>query len=406
MVVEMEILTEEAVEMEVLSEDSVDMTVEGIIKGDKGDPFRYEDFTPEQLAMLKGEKGDQGESIKGDKGDPFRYEDFTPAQLAALKGEKGDAGRDGQDGYTPRKGIDYFDGQNGRDGQNGADGYTPVKGIDYFDGQDGKDGKDGKNGSDYVITQADYEQIAMLVPTPDTSIFATKDYVENEIATFDFIKIVDALPTTGLPNRTYLLAKGTTDNNDLYDEYLWVDNKWELLGNKKIEVDLTKYALKSDLPEHFITDDRLFETLTPTGTRIYANADLNDLQYWKVGRYYCTLTAEANTMNNIPSKMAFMMIVYSPLSTTIDDEDKGWKYRYRRFVNLYGNEWRQYATSDGNANWTFSSWRRVSIGDTIPTNTSQLTNNSGFITISSVPTDTHINELIDAKLGVIENGTY
>lgn len=90
---------------------------------------------------------------KGDKGDAFRYEDFTPEQLAALKGEKGDDGKtpvkgidyfDGQDGYTPQKGIDYFD---GKDGDDGHDGYTPVKGVDYFDGQDGKDGKDGKDGA-------------------------------------------------------------------------------------------------------------------------------------------------------------------------------------------------------------------------------------------------------------------
>lgn len=32
----------------------------GRVKGDKGDPFRYEDFTVEQLASLKGEKGDNG----------------------------------------------------------------------------------------------------------------------------------------------------------------------------------------------------------------------------------------------------------------------------------------------------------------------------------------------------------
>ncbi len=37
----------------------------------------------------------------------------------------------GQDGYTPIKGVDYFDGQ---------DGHTPVKGVDYFDGTNGKDG--------------------------------------------------------------------------------------------------------------------------------------------------------------------------------------------------------------------------------------------------------------------------
>ena len=38
-------------------------------------------------------------------------------------------GIDGKDGYTPVKGVDYFD---GKDGANGKDGYTPQKGIDYF----------------------------------------------------------------------------------------------------------------------------------------------------------------------------------------------------------------------------------------------------------------------------------
>lgn len=33
----------------------------GIIQGDKGDPFTYDDFTEEQLEDLKGEKGDPGE---------------------------------------------------------------------------------------------------------------------------------------------------------------------------------------------------------------------------------------------------------------------------------------------------------------------------------------------------------
>ena len=41
----------------------IDVTIPGTqgLKGDKGDPFRYEDFTPEQLEGLKGPKGDKGE---------------------------------------------------------------------------------------------------------------------------------------------------------------------------------------------------------------------------------------------------------------------------------------------------------------------------------------------------------
>ena len=44
---------------------------------------------------LPGERGTQGP-----KGEPFRYEDFTPEQLEALKGPKGDKGEDGRDGAS------------------------------------------------------------------------------------------------------------------------------------------------------------------------------------------------------------------------------------------------------------------------------------------------------------------
>ena len=52
-------------------------------------------------------------------------------------------GKDGDDGYTPKKGIDYFDGKKGDNGKKGDDGYTPIKGIDYFDGAKGDKGNDG-----------------------------------------------------------------------------------------------------------------------------------------------------------------------------------------------------------------------------------------------------------------------
>lgn len=62
-------------------------------RGPKGDPFRFEDFTPEQLEALVGPAGPQGvPGPQGERGDPFMYENFTPEQLQALVGPPGPKG--------------------------------------------------------------------------------------------------------------------------------------------------------------------------------------------------------------------------------------------------------------------------------------------------------------------------
>ena len=51
--------------------------------------------------VIPGAQGLSGEQGKrGPKGEPFRYEDFTAEQLEALKGPKGDKGEDGRDGAS------------------------------------------------------------------------------------------------------------------------------------------------------------------------------------------------------------------------------------------------------------------------------------------------------------------
>ena len=87
---------------------------------------------------------------------------------------------DGVDGYTPRKGVDYFDGKDGRDG------YTPVKNVDYFDGKDGQDGEDGvskflnirysqhPNGSDPTPDPSGAKYIGIAVT--DTDYPSASDY--------------------------------------------------------------------------------------------------------------------------------------------------------------------------------------------------------------------------------------
>jgi hypothetical protein len=65
--------------------------------------------------------------------------------------------------------------------------------------------------------------------------------------------VVDGLPDEGLPNKIYLVPKDDTQTQDLFDEYVWVNNKWEWVTTKQIEVDLTPYAKKTDLSSSNIT---------------------------------------------------------------------------------------------------------------------------------------------------------
>ena len=166
------------------TQEYVDAAVDTVVaeKGEKGDPFTYEDFTEEQLEALRGpagEKGEQGyqgvdgesgaygksayeiaqdygfegteeewlDSLKGaagekgeqgEKGDAFTYEDFTAEQLATLKGPAGDDGADGKSAYQIA--VD-----NGFEGDEAA----------WLESLKGKDGADGSGGgsvdlSDYV----------------------------------------------------------------------------------------------------------------------------------------------------------------------------------------------------------------------------------------------------------------
>ena len=58
-------------------------------------------------------------------------------------------GKDGDPGYTPQKGIDYFDGYTPVKGVDYNDGYTPQKNVDYFDGEKGDPGYTPVKGKDY-----------------------------------------------------------------------------------------------------------------------------------------------------------------------------------------------------------------------------------------------------------------
>lgn len=58
-------------------------------------------------------------------------------------------------------------------------------------------------------------------------------------------KIVTSLPTTGEKGTIYLLANSGSETQNIYDEYIYVNSKWEKIGTTA--VDLSDYVKNSDL---------------------------------------------------------------------------------------------------------------------------------------------------------------
>ena len=119
----------------------------GALKGEKGDPFTYDDFTPEQLLALKGENGIDGKSayqLAVEKG----FVGTEAEWVASLKGETGPIGPQGEIGPQ---------------GLKGETGATGPQGIQ------------GPKGDSYQITEADYAAIAGMVSVPSKTSELTND---------------------------------------------------------------------------------------------------------------------------------------------------------------------------------------------------------------------------------------
>lgn len=159
--------------------------------------------------------------------------------------------------------------------------------------------------------------------------------------------------------------------------------------------------------------DRLYRMLVPEGTEITANKNLNTIEFLKVDKYYCPGNAIVSTLTNCPTGNAFMMEVLSPLSTTIDNETTGtWVYRTRLITTFTGELYIQTASSGSTpGSFTYGSWKRydnvndatltiqkngttvktftanastdVTANITVPTKTSQLSNDSSFLTATT-----------------------
>lgn len=119
----------------------------GKLQGEKGDPFTYADFTPEQLEALRGPEGPQGRA--------FTYADFTAEQLEELTGPVGPigtTGKEGPAGVSPT--VETTEIAGGHritiTDVNGTRSIEVLNGKDGPAGQDGSAGPAGPAGADGV----------------------------------------------------------------------------------------------------------------------------------------------------------------------------------------------------------------------------------------------------------------
>ena len=78
-----------------------------------------------------------------------------------------------------------------------------------------------------------------------------KDYAKKlfDSVTSFTIKIVDALPTEDIKSMTiYFMRNGRDNKTDYYEEYMYINNKWEIIGSTF--VNLTPYLLKKDFEKY------------------------------------------------------------------------------------------------------------------------------------------------------------
>lgn len=83
--------------------------------------------------------------------------------------------------------------------------------------------------------------------------YYTKDEVDGKVSAIPkfSISVVTELPATDISTTTIYLLKTSSETNNLYTEYIYVDSKWETLGTQKM--DMSDYLTKTDASTTYLT---------------------------------------------------------------------------------------------------------------------------------------------------------
>ena len=270
------------------------------VKGDKGDPFKYSDFTQEQLDSLKGSDGFSPSAKIEKVGDTatITITDKDGTTTATIKDGQGGSGGtadvpiekikvNGELQTPVNKVVDitvpdaYDDTALSNRVKTIEDDYAKSSDIPSLSGyatetwvneqgfltehQDISnlvEKEDGKGLSSNDYTTEEKNKLAGLENYNDTALsnrvksiedevpnLATKTYVGEQISNADHLKreIVTEIPKpeTADKNTIYMLKIESVTGNDKYREYLLIDGTVQCVGDTS--VDLTDYAKTTDV---------------------------------------------------------------------------------------------------------------------------------------------------------------
>ena len=105
-------------------------------------------------------------------------------------------------------------------------------------------------------TKPTYTAAEVGAPTVQEMNTAIGNAIGN-INSFD-MAVIQALPTQDISTHTIYLVPKTGETNDVYDEYIYINNAWEMIGNTQI--DLSNYATKSEIPDVPVQDVQVNST--------------------------------------------------------------------------------------------------------------------------------------------------
>lgn len=117
-------------------------------------------------------------------------------------------------------------------------------------------------------------------PTTNMDV-TTKQYVDSAITTAigginQFgVAIITDLPTTDIDAHTIYFKSNSSSGNNIYDEYMYINSNWELIGSTQI--DLTPYALSANLATVATSGNYNDLTDTPNLATVATSGDYDDL---------------------------------------------------------------------------------------------------------------------------------